>query len=179
MAYDKHKLKAVVLYVIWRTGHYKGFGATKLNKVLWFSDARGFQALGSPITGETYIRHKFGPVPQHIGEICDELESDGLIAPWTEAVFEFHAKRYRAFAPPNTTILSGEQLSLIDWWIKHVAEEHTASSISELSHDYAWELAAMGEEIPMHAFLASRIRPPRDGAEADWARSEAERLGLK
>jgi hypothetical protein len=66
---------------------------------------------------------------------------------------------------------------LVDWWIKHVAEEHTATSISDLSHNYAWNIAAMGEEIPLHAVFADRVRSPND-EELEWARTEAKRLGL-
>ena len=89
MIFDGEKFKALVLYVIWRAGQYDAFGATKLNKVLWFADARAFEALGQQITGESYRRDKFGPVPQHVREICDELESEGSIETWTEQYFDF------------------------------------------------------------------------------------------
>ena len=54
---------------------------------------------------------------------------------------------------------------------------HTAQSISDKTHDYGWEIARMGEEIPLYAVLAERVRHPR-GDELEWARKEAERLGL-
>jgi hypothetical protein len=177
MIVNLDKLKALVLYVIWRTGHYPGFGATKLNKVLWFSDARAFQAFGKSITGEIYIRQKFGPVPEHISAVCDELEQQGTIEQWSESVFDHNARRYRAFQPADTSPFSDRELGFIDWWIRHVAEEHTAHSISELSHDYAWAIAGLGERFPLHAFLATRISQPNT-EEMAWAQAEAERLGL-
>ena len=37
----------------------------------------------------------------------------------------------------------------------------------------------VGEELPLHAFLAKRIRQPQTRDEIDWATNEAQRLGLK
>ncbi len=75
------------------------------------------------------------------------------------------------------TAFSAEEMNLVDWWVKHVDEEHTATSISEASHDQMWKLAHQGEEIPLYAVFASRIRAPL-GKELEWAKAEAERLGL-
>jgi Protein of unknown function (DUF4065) len=133
MSFSSEKFKALILYVIWRTGEVRDFGATKLNKVLWFSDARAFEALGKSITGETYVRQKFGPVPQHINSVLTELQHEGLIQSWSEPYFDFEVSRYRAHQPPDTSAFSADELGLIDWWIKHVSEEHSASSKRSLA----------------------------------------------
>lgn len=179
MSFNHDRFKTLVLYVIWRTGDLRDFGATKLNKVLWFSDARAFEALGASITGETYVREKFGPVPVHIQEVLAELQGKGLIQSWIEPYFDFEVTRYRAHQPPDISAFSPDELGLIDWWIKHVAEQHTAASISEASHDYAWKIANPGEELPFHTFLASRIRQPRNDEELEWAKAAADELGSK
>ena len=176
--FDKEKFKTLVLYVIWRTGDVRDFGAVKLNKALWFSDARTFEAFGKAVTGETYIREKFGPVPQHILSVLDELQRDGLIQAWREPYFEFEVTRYRAHQPPDISAFSADELGIIDWWIKHIAEEHTAGSISEASHDYAWKIAKFGEKLPYQAFLGRRIRQPRDD-ELEWAKAAAEQFRSK
>ncbi|MGH7490121.1 MAG: hypothetical protein ACREMY_31620, partial [bacterium] len=111
--------------------------------------------------------------------VCDELAEDGLIETWVERVFDYDATRYRATHPADTSAFTPEELVLVDWWVKLVSEKHTATSISQLSHDYGWEIARMGEELPPFAFLASRIRPPRSLTEHDWAEEEAKRHGLK
>ena len=176
MSFNREKFKALVLYVIWRAGSARDFGLTKLNKVLWFSDARAFEALGASITGETYIRRKFGPVPQNIEHVLQELQSEGKIQSWSEPYFDFEVKGFSAHEPPDTEIFTPEELGLIDWWIKHVAEDHTAASISEESHDYGWKIAKDGEILPFKAFLAKRVRPPREGPELDWAIGQAKSL---
>jgi len=173
MSFDRKKFKALVLYVIWRTGEVRDFGVTKLNKVLWFSDARTYETSGNSITDETYVRRKFGPVPVHIDEVIAELVEDGQVQIWTEPCYDYEVKRYSTHEPPETSVFSPDELGFIDWWIRHVAEQHTATSISEKSHDYGWKIAKDGEELPFKAFLAKRIRSPLDGEELDWARKAA------
>lgn len=65
-AYDRSRLKSLVHYVIWAADAHPKFGATKLNKIAWFSDARRFVLSGQSITGSPYIREKHGPVPRDI-----------------------------------------------------------------------------------------------------------------
>ena len=173
MSFDRNKFKALVLYIIWRAGDVRDFGLTKLNKVLWFSDARTYEAFGRSVTGETYIRRKFGPVPKHIDSVLDELSAEGSIQTSTEPCFDFEVKRFSAHKPPAMLDFSRDEMGFIDWWISHVAESHTASSISEKSHDYGWKIAKEGEELPFKAFFAKRLRQPKEGDELDWARTAA------
>lgn len=177
MEFDREKFKTLVLYIIWRAGERPGFGSTKLNKVLWFAEARASQALGRPLAGETYIRQKFGPVPKHIDSVLSELEQHGLITISTERFYDHPVTRYRAFSAVDVSAFNPDELSLIDWWIRHVDEEHATASTSERSHDYGWEIAKEGEVLPFHAFLASRIRDPRD-EELEWAREQAKVHGI-
>lgn len=177
MNFDAQRFKALVHYIIWRTSHRDGFGATKLNKVLWFSDARAYLLHRKPITGATYIREKYGPVPQQIMPVRTELERDGIISVREEPYFGKKITRFSTREKPNTAIFSPEELQIVDWWIKHVAEDHTAESVSELSHDYMWEIAELGEQLPLYAVFATRIRAPQ-GKELEWAKAEAKRLGL-
>ena len=62
--YDPDQLKSLIHYVIWVAAARPQFGAVKLYKSLWFSDARCFVLRGMSITGSPYIREKYGPVPR-------------------------------------------------------------------------------------------------------------------
>jgi hypothetical protein len=177
MTFDRERFKALVLYIIWKTGHREGFGATKLNKTLWFAEARTYEAFGKPISGETFVRDKHGPRSTHLLSVCDELVDEGLVERFSEHFYDYEVVRYRAFEPPPTSRFSAEEISFVDWWIGFI-DKQTAISISKLSHDYGWEIAAMGEELPLYAYLASRIRSPR-GDETKWAQEEAVRLGIE
>jgi hypothetical protein len=61
--------------------------------------------------------------------------------------------------------------------MRHIAEDHTAESISDESHDYAWEIAKMGEPLPYYSFLASRLRDPTED-ELRKARGRTGSLGI-
>lgn len=177
MSFDKEKFTALILYVIWKAGDSPGFGATKLNKVLWFSDARSYMLHGKPITGATYIREKFGPVPREFMPIKNEMTHNRQIEAWTDQYYSRPITKFRVLEQPQTGSFTEEERQIVDWWLTHIDEEHTADSISEQSHDYAWEIAEMGEVIPLYAIFANRIRAPK-GKELEWAKAEAERLGL-
>jgi hypothetical protein len=133
---------------------------------------------GRPITGAIYIREKFGPVPRPLVPIRQELVRERAIRVWKDRHYDRSVTRFQALrAPDNLTIFDREDLQTVDWWIEHIDKNHTAGSISEESHDYAWEIARMGEELPYHAIFATRMRVP-DKEEMEWARRRAKELGL-
>lgn len=70
--------------------------------------------------------------------------------------------RIVALTPAKSTWFSAEELQTIDWWITHIDKDHTADLISERSHDYAWEIAKMGEELPLYAYRVARIQEPSE-----------------
>lgn len=174
MAHDQEKFKRLVHYVIWRAGKRDWFGATKLNKVLWFADARAYVLTGKPITGARYTRQEYGPCPRAIMPTRDDLVADGAI----RIVQEGPLTRFVALVAPDTGIFTADELAAVDWWIDHISRDHTAGSISEASHDYAWEIAAVGEEIPLYACLAVRIEETPGEDAMRWGREAAARRGL-
>jgi len=173
MPFDREKFKALVHYIAWKAGKRDWFGATKLNKVLWFVDARLYVLTGTSATGETYIREKFGPVPKHIMPVRSELEAEGKI----RVNRQDNLVRIVATQPPNTNLFSEQELQVVNWWIDHIDGNHTAQSISDETHDYAWDIAKMGEELPLYAVLANRIREP-DPKEQEQLTRRAKELGL-
>jgi hypothetical protein len=62
--FDKDRFKMLVHYACASVDDPSKLGAVKLNKIVWFSDVFAFQELGDSITGATYIKEKFGPIPQ-------------------------------------------------------------------------------------------------------------------
>lgn len=176
MQFDRDKFKALVHYIIWKAGARDRFGATKLSKVLWFSDARAFVLAGKPITGAIYIREKWGPVPKQMMPVRAELEREGSIRVIGPRSTYDHTK-FTALVAPDMSGFTEFEKDTVDYWIKHIDEDHTATSISDQSHDYGWEIATMGEELPLHAFLAERIRDLTPG-ELEKARARAKELGL-
>ena len=155
---DIEKLKRLIHYVAWKAGKRDWFGATKLYKVLWFADARQFVLTKKPITDAIYIREKYGPVPKDAMIARRELEREKAIRVSKDGKLT----RIVALSKPDTSIFSPDELAAVNYWIEHIDKEHTAQSISDKSHDYAWDIAKMGEELPLFAVLANRIREPNE-----------------
>jgi hypothetical protein len=173
MVFDRDKFKRLVQYVIWKAGKRDWFGATKLNKVLWFSDTRAYALTGAPITGATYIREQWGPVPKAIMPVRSELQREGAI----RIVRDGKLERMTADKAPDMQPFTSSEIAIVDWWIEHIATYHTATSISDHSHDYTWMIATVGEEIPMFATFATQIRVPTE-EEKQWGKEAVDKLGL-
>jgi hypothetical protein len=173
MEFDRTKFKRLVHYIVWKAGKRDWFGAVKLNKVLWFVDARAYMLTGKPITGETYTRGQFGPVPKHIIPIRNELEKDGAI----RITKEGKQTRFVSIVSPEPGWFSDDELKTINWWIDHIDGDHTAGSVSEETHDYAWTIAKQGEDLPLYAYRVARIQEPTDD-DVERLKKRAKELGL-
>jgi hypothetical protein len=148
-------LKELTHYICWRTDDPTKLGATKLNKALWFSDTIAYRMSGRSITGTPYVKRQFGPAPKRILSVLDDLAKEGKIAIRQRQRFNYLQREFVALTPASGTAFSEEDRDIIDQVVAWVCNEHTASSISELSHDGIWEAAEEGEEIPMFAVLGA------------------------
>lgn len=52
---------------------------------------------------------------------------------------------------PDVSVFSPEEVDILNEAIDWVCNDHTANSISDLTHDALWEQAEMGEQIPIGA----------------------------
>lgn len=175
MQFDRAKFKNLVHYVVWKMSGKDGFGATKLYKVLWFAEARAFTLRRQPIAGETYIREEHGPVPHHAKGVRAELVSEGLIA--ESKINNGKEWLFKSLKPPPTSFLTEQERQDVDYWIAHIDKDHTAGSISELSHNYGWEIAKQGDVLPYHAIWADRLVEPA-AEDIEKARAKVRALGL-
>lgn len=151
------KLENLIHYIVWKCENPTKLGATKLNKILWYADAIAYLQTGESITGDSYKKRQFGPVPAHVLAASEWLKDDGKIAITEDLYFNRPQKQFVALTQPNISDFRPEDISNIDGVIEKVCDKHTAASISELSHDIIWEAAEIGEEIPLYAVYASRM----------------------
>jgi Protein of unknown function (DUF4065) len=146
-----NRLPELLHYVIWRCDPAE-LGATKLNKICWYADLDAYRRSGSTITGATsYIRLQHGPTPRNVHRCIDRLKYDGQIA---VSQHNYHGRpktMYMSQVMPNINAFSAEEISIIDSVAEIICAKHTASSISQLSHDVLWEEVALGAEIPISA----------------------------
>jgi Protein of unknown function (DUF4065) len=152
---NPNNFKSLVHYVCWkRASRPETLGAIKLNKILWLSDLAAFYDRGESITGSRYIKREFGPVPARIVPTLRELEADGYLRVAEASHFGKQKKEYKVYVQASGSFLEPEEQAIVDKMINHVCDEHTASSISDASHDHIWMAAEDGEEIPHFTVFA-------------------------
>lgn len=178
-AFDKSKFKNLVHYIIWSCPDAAKLGSVKLHKILWKSDTASYVQRGEPITGARYVKGKFGPTANALLSIRKELKAEGKIDFWTDTGFSSRGGKhvYVSRRKPDLSTLPKDERDIVDHWLKEICLNHTAESISEETHGYAWEIAAMGEELPLYSVLVERGREPNE-KELEWARGAARRRGL-
>lgn len=165
---QEQKFKTAVHYICARSKDPSRLGATKLNKILFASDVVSYLSTGKPITGHKYKKMQFGPVPCEILNTLSALQAEGKIAVGQSKYHGFEKKDYVSLCDPDLAALDKDEIDLINFMIDEICDNHTATSISELTHDIVWDSAAMGEEIPLYAFLAAKVGVPSD-IDKSWA----------
>lgn len=166
---DRRKFKALVQYICYKCHDPSVLGATKLNKILWYSDIIAFAKTGVSITTETYVKQQHGPVPKHILQVIGELEADKAVAVREVAYYDYAKREYIALREPDISMFKPEEISIVDSVIDVVCHKHTAASISTGSHDAIWKLAEIGEEIPLYTVFASELGEITE-ADVKWAK---------
>lgn len=155
LAMNRAKMKAMVHHVIANSDPVR-LGAIRLNKIMWYADTLAYRSTGASISGETYVKRQFGPVPKNVLNILGELEAENAIVVRDQPRFGVVLREFFAKTPSAPEgALSKDELAILEDVRGVICDEHTAMSISELSHDQVWEAANMGEEIPMAATLAA------------------------
>jgi len=178
-SYQDDKLAQLMHYIIWKCTDPTMLGAIKLNKILWYSDMFTYMETGRSITGITYIKRQFGPVPnsENFIKARGRLQNEGKIAVTEGMYYGKPQRQFVALKRPDISMFSPEEISIIDIIVEEVCQKHTASSISNFSHDIIWESADIGEEIPFCAAFAARFGEINE-EDIQWAKVEAKRLGI-
>jgi hypothetical protein len=174
MQFDREKLKALVLYACSKCNASQ-LGAVKLHKVLYFSDMLAYANTGVPVTGAVYRKRPHGPTCDALLGTLGEMQRAGLIAIDNENYYGFWKKMYLPLVPADPSRFSADELKLIDEVIEFVCKNNSARTISEFSHNRAWDMAEFGEELPYTS--AFYMFPNQASKEAlDWAEGEADAI---
>lgn len=175
------RLKELVLLVAARSKDDSTFGATKLNKLLFFADFRAYTRLGEPITGAPYVKRQFGPCPRDILRAVRTLVSEGRAREIELSTGGgYTQRRVEAIADPDPSMFSPDQVAVVDDVIgrlRHLG----AVSVSDFSHRFTgWKLAADGEEIPYFtALIGQTTERPLSPAELVWANAVASKIDAR
>ena len=165
------RLKALMHYVCAKAAdNPQVLGRIKLNKVPWYADTISFALYGKSITGERYIKRQFGPVPAKFIPAQKKLEEEKKIVQSQSTMFRLVNHDFTSIATPDTDMFSKEDMDVINQAFEHVMK-HTAMSVSEETHDHVWELAEIGEEIPLQTVFSAEFAEVTE-EDIAWAEQE-------
>ena len=174
MQFDRGKLKAVILYTCAKCDSSL-LGAVKLHKVLYFADMLHYADTGVPITGATYRKRALGPTCDQLLSTLRDLSKENRIEILEVDYFGFRKKEYVPLADPDIERFSKSELSLLDEVIDFVCRSNTAKTISDYSHNRAWDMAEFGDVLPYHSVFL--LFPTQVSQEAmEWASGEVSKI---
>lgn len=159
--FDNKALRAIVHHIVRQQAiQPEKLGLVKLHKILWFCEVRAIRSLGVPLIGERFIRHQYGPFATHLDSALDDLSRAGVLhrTPPTE---EFETESLIGKGTPDRGVISDQGWRLVDSVMAWIVDDHSASTISERSHDEIWEAVELHDEIPP-MLAAIRIVPTPD-----------------
>lgn len=174
MQFDQVKLKELILYAC-SNCRPSALGAVKLHKILYYADMLNYAFVGTPITGATYRKRPFGPTCDALLATLRDMDKSGEILINEVDYFGFKKMEYTPSKSFVANRLSDTELALIDEVIEFVCNKNTARTISEFSHNSAWESAEFGEILPYRSVY--QILPIQVSLETlEWANAEVERI---
>lgn len=162
------RMGELIVYIAQLSVDDPHFGATKLNKILFFADFFTFARYGASITSAEYMKLHKGPAPRRLILVKEKLMQDHSVEEIEMMFFGRQQKRLVAKRPPNLDLFSGKEISMVEWAIA-LLKDHSAASASELSHKMVgWKIADIKETIP---YTTSVLLPPESLTESDfeWA----------
>lgn len=149
------RLENLILFICEECEDPRELGAVKLNKILWFSDVFAYRFTGKSLSQSDYIKLQYGPVPKSAETAIEKLKDDGRLIVREDKVMGYSKKTFINTQKADLSEFSSDELKLVSVLTREICKNHTATSVSELSHDVVWEAAAMGETIPLSATLVS------------------------
>ena len=120
---DEEKLKQLILYISQKCADHKGFGSTKLNKILYFADFIHYANTGTPVTGVEYQRLPWGPAPRRMKPVLDGMQESGELAMQHGRVLAgYISKKPVNLADPQLELFSADEISIVDYVIERFEE---------------------------------------------------------
>lgn len=163
------KLRELILHIALKCEGDPQFSATKLNKILWWSDFRCYKRFLEPITGVAYMREKFGPVPKCLKRVRGEMQDNGELQVVEQQVYDYPRHIVVALRAPKYDLLAARDIAIVDEVITELWGKN-AKMVSNESHGRAYEAARYeGAKIPYEAAFLSE--DDWDDDDAKWFRS--------
>jgi len=148
MATPREKFKELILYIAQESEGDSTFGATKLNKILFFCDFLSYRAYGESITGQRYFKLPYGPAPRPLVPVVRELIEEGSCIKVPRSRFGRPQETIFAKREADIDVFNSRDIALVDFVMRQL-RDNDATQVSDLSHEFiGWQLAGDQEDIP-------------------------------
>jgi transcriptional regulator with XRE-family HTH domain len=152
------KFKNILLYILERCGGKPNVGETVLYKLLYFSDFNFYEIYEEHLTGTQYRKLSYGPVPQKVEGIVNQMIEQGQLQRIKTEYHGFPQTKYIALKKADLTTFSAAEKEVIDKVIEQFSD-WSAKKISEYSHnDKPWRATDENDIIDYE--LVFYRRPP-------------------
>jgi len=153
-----NKFKNVLLYILERCAGKPNVGETVLYKLLYFCDFNYYELYEEHLTGATYRKLPYGPVPQKLDTIIGQMIEKGQLQRVKTEYRGYPQTRYLPLEKADLTDLRASEKDVIDRVIEQMSD-WSAAMLSNYSHgDKPWKASKDGEDINYE--LAFYRRPP-------------------
>lgn len=174
---NEAKLAELILYISKKCADDPCFGATKLNKILYFADFLHYGEYGKPITGVEYQKLQYGPAPRRLLPVRDELVNKGDLGIQPVGLRSGSTQKKPVnLREPDLSLFSGTEIAEVDGVIESL-RNHDSDMVSELSHRMVgWQVVAENETIPYTTVFVSN--PKLSKAEVERGLEIAAKHGI-
>jgi len=131
--FKREKFKQVLHYIINQCGSLEHFGKVVLYKLLYFADFDYYELFEEKLTGETYRKFDFGPVPLHFEQAIQELRDEMRVETFEQEIGQYKQYRYISLKEPSLNLLTGDEIDFIEKDVTKYCYMN-ASQISAFSH---------------------------------------------
>lgn len=147
--FDPEKLKNLLLSILEKCGGKPNLGETVLYKLLYFIDFEAVEILGRPLTGISYVKLQYGPVPRkaEYDSVTKEMTEKGELKIFSHEFYGKPQKRYVALRDPNPEAFTKKEEDLINRNLNQLSDMKAAEITHYVHGDVPWKKTADGEVI--------------------------------
>jgi hypothetical protein len=127
-----------------------GLGSVQINKGLIMIDAFYHSYFKKTLTGITYIKHWYGPVPDYEAHAELYKMEFGMVKVVKEKAGSFIKDAHYAIQEPDYSLLTGKAVEIIRDVAMFIIQ-NKAGKLSAITHDAVYENTPMGGEIPIES----------------------------
>jgi len=177
---DIHKKYTnLILYILERANDVN-LGKKKLFKLLYFIDFDYYEKHGKSITGERYIVHKYGPVPERGEAVLQTMTGLKLVEPVKVAVApSYEQHRFIPREKADASVFDGEELQHIDMTIRRFSGFNGSDIEVAAKNDIPFQATkASGEgildyELVFYRTISSAVLDEREAEDETLLKSKS------